>query len=117
MEERCDCEEHNCVGAQSTVGHEAVAATTVMTLVILQIVVVPPTPTPSESDTYHRHWLLSLVHCNVRIRTKQPGTPGVGEQPGHNRRNHKQNHTRSGHCEVTEDFRADTGGVVESSSI
>jgi len=47
--EPCDCEGHNCVGAQSTVGHTAAAATTAKSLGIPQIVLVPPSPTPSKS--------------------------------------------------------------------
>jgi hypothetical protein len=55
-EELCDCEGHNCVGTQSTIGHAAAAATTAKSLGIPLIVVVPPTPTPSELDAYNWHW-------------------------------------------------------------
>jgi len=55
-EETCDCEGHNCVGIQSTIGHAAAAATTAKCLKIPLIVVVPPTPTPSELEAYNWHW-------------------------------------------------------------
>jgi hypothetical protein len=55
-EEPCDCEGHNCVGIQSTVGYAAAAATTAKSFGITLIVVVPPTPTPSEIDAYNWHW-------------------------------------------------------------
>jgi len=55
-EERCDWEGHNCLGTHSTVGHAAAAATTAKSLGIPLIVVVPPTPTPSELDAYNWHW-------------------------------------------------------------
>jgi len=54
-EETCDCKGHNCIGTHSTVGHAAAAATTAMSLGIQLIVVVPPTPTPSEIDAYNWH--------------------------------------------------------------
>jgi hypothetical protein len=77
LEEHCDCEDHICVREQSTVGNAIVAATTLKMCVILLIVMIPPTPTPSESDIDPKHWLLSLVHYNVRIRTTQLGSSGV----------------------------------------
>ena len=55
-EEPCDCEGHNCAGTHSTIGHAAAAATTANSLGIPLIVVVPPTPTPFELDTYNWHW-------------------------------------------------------------
>jgi hypothetical protein len=55
-EELCDCEGHNCAGTHSTIGHAAAAATTAKSLGIPLIVVVPPTPTPSELDAYNWHW-------------------------------------------------------------
>ena len=54
-EEPCDCEGHNCVGTQFTIGHAA-AATTAKSLGIQLIVIVSPTLTPSELDTYNWHW-------------------------------------------------------------
>jgi len=54
-EELCECEGHNCVRTQSTIGHTATAATTAKSLGIPLIVVVPSTLTPSELDTYHWH--------------------------------------------------------------
>jgi len=54
--EHSDCKGHDCVGAQSTVGHAAAAATTAKSLGIPLIVVLPPTPTPSEINTYTWHW-------------------------------------------------------------
>jgi len=56
VNELCDCEGHNCVGAESTVGHAAAAATTVKPLEVLLIVVVTPPPTPSEIDKHSWHW-------------------------------------------------------------
>jgi hypothetical protein len=47
-EEPCDCEEHNCVGAQLTIRHAAAAATTAKSLGIPPIVVVLPSPSPSN---------------------------------------------------------------------
>jgi hypothetical protein len=55
-EEPCDCEGHYCFGVSLTAGHTAAAVTTAKSLGIPLIVVVPPTPTPSEIDTYNRHW-------------------------------------------------------------
>ena len=55
-EEPCDCEGHNCADTHSTIGHAAAAATTAKSLGIPLIVVVPPTPTPSEIDAYNWHW-------------------------------------------------------------
>ena len=54
--EPCDCEGHNCVGAQSTIGHAAAAAITAQSLAIPLIVIVPPSPTPSEIDAFSWHW-------------------------------------------------------------
>ena len=54
-EEPCDCEGHNCVGTQLTIGHAAAAATIAESLKIPLIVVVPLTPTPSELDAHNRH--------------------------------------------------------------
>jgi len=54
--EACDCERHNCVGAQSMGGHTAAAAITAISLGILQIVEIPSTLTPSETDAYNWHW-------------------------------------------------------------
>jgi len=56
LEESCDCEGHNCAGTHSTDGHAAAAATTTKSLGIPLIVIVPPTLTPSELDTYN--WVL-----------------------------------------------------------
>jgi len=55
-EEPCDCEELNCVGTHSTVGHAAAVATTAKSLGIPLIVIVPPTPNSSEIDAYNWHW-------------------------------------------------------------
>jgi len=55
-EQPCDCEGHNCAGTHSTIGHAAAAATTAKSLGIPLIVIVPPTPTPSEIDAYNWHW-------------------------------------------------------------
>jgi hypothetical protein len=55
-EEACDCKEHDCVEAQSTIGHAAAAATTEKTLGIPLIDVVPLTPTPFEIDGHNWHW-------------------------------------------------------------
>ena len=55
-EEVCDCEGHNCVVAQSTVGHAASAATIAKSLRSALIVIVPPTPTHYKIDTYNWHW-------------------------------------------------------------
>jgi len=55
-EEPCDCEEHNCAGTHSTIGHAAAAATTAKSLGIPLIVVVPLTLTPSELDAYIWNW-------------------------------------------------------------
>jgi hypothetical protein len=46
----CECEGHNCAGTHSTVGHTAAAETAAKSLGIPLIVIVPPTPTPSEMD-------------------------------------------------------------------
>jgi len=55
-EQLCDCEGHNCAGTHSTIGRSAAAATTAKSLGIPLIVIVPPTPTPSEIDAYNWHW-------------------------------------------------------------
>jgi len=52
----CDCEGHNCVGEQSTVGHTAAAATTAKSLGVPLMVVVPPTPTHYGMDIYVQYW-------------------------------------------------------------
>jgi hypothetical protein len=58
-EEICNCEGHNCVEAQLSVGHAAAAATTAKSLGVPLIVVVPSNPTPSDSMSQatllHRH--------------------------------------------------------------
>jgi hypothetical protein len=54
-EEPCDWEGHNCVGVQLMIGHAAAAATTVKSLGILLIVVVPLSPTPSKVNAYSWH--------------------------------------------------------------
>lgn len=55
-EKPCDCEGHNGVGAQSTIGYAAAAATTAVSVGIPLVVVVPPTLTLSEIDAYSWHW-------------------------------------------------------------
>jgi len=52
LEEQCNCEGHNCTGIHLTIAHPAAAATTVMSLGIVLIVVVPLTPTHSKIDIY-----------------------------------------------------------------
>jgi hypothetical protein len=52
----CDCEGHNCVRVQTTIGQTAAAATTAKSLEIPVIVVVPPTMTPSKIDVYNWNW-------------------------------------------------------------
>jgi len=46
----CDCEESHCTRTHSTVAHAAAAAKIHTFVEILQIVVVPLTPTPSEIE-------------------------------------------------------------------
>jgi len=55
-EEPCDCEGHHCAGTLSSIGHAVAAAPTAHSLGIPLIVVVPPTLTPSEIDTYNWQW-------------------------------------------------------------
>ena len=55
-EEPSNCEGHNCAGTHSTIGRAAAAARTAKSLGVPLIVIVPPTPTPSELDAYNWHW-------------------------------------------------------------
>jgi hypothetical protein len=54
--QECNCEGPNCAGTHSTIGHAATAATTAKSLGIPLIVVLPPTPTPSELEAYNWQW-------------------------------------------------------------
>lgn len=54
--ESCQCEEHNHVGAQWTVGHPAAADTTAKTRDVPLIVKLPWTSTLSTSNAYDWHW-------------------------------------------------------------
>jgi hypothetical protein len=92
-EEACDCQGHNCIEAQSTVGHAAAAATTARSLGIPLIVVVFPTPTLSEIDVYNWHWKRCMICCHVRINGT-PSSPGVTR----GLRNHHGNHRLTEGC-------------------
>ena len=56
LEEPCACEGLDSLEEQSTIGHTAAAAITSTSLGIPLIVVVPPTPPPSETDVYNWDW-------------------------------------------------------------
>jgi len=56
LEDPCDCEGHNGVGAQSIVAHAAAAATTAESLGSVLIVVVLLTQTPSGIKAYSWYW-------------------------------------------------------------
>jgi len=88
-EETWDCEVQDCVGAQSTVGHAAAAATTTKSLGIPLSVVVPRTPTPSELDTYNRHWQMCFILRHIKINGI-PSSPGVARRPGRIDGDHRQ---------------------------
>jgi len=115
-EDPCDCEGHNCAGAQSTVGHVAAAATTAKSLGIPLIVVVPPTPTPSEIDAYNWHWQMCLVRCDVTLNGT-PSGPGIRRRSGHHHGTHR--HRQRQHRVRTTDrgVCANTGGIDAGSTI
>jgi len=87
-EQPCDCEGYNCAGTHSTVGHAAAAAITAKSLGIPQIVIVPPTPTPSELDAYTWHWSMYLVRCDVKFNGT-PSGPGIRRGSGHHHGTHR----------------------------
>jgi len=55
-EEPCECEGHNCLVTHSTEGHAPAAAGTAKPVLVPLIVIDPPTPTPSEIESYIWHW-------------------------------------------------------------
>jgi len=114
--EPCNCEGHNSVGAKSTVGHAAAAATPAKPLEILLIVVVPPTLTPSEIDIYSWHWYRCLIRCNVKFNRTSSG-PGICRRPGHHHATHRSRQGEYGVQTNERSVQTDAGGIDAGAAV
>jgi len=60
---------------------------------------------------------MCLIHCDVSIRTAQPGGPGVRGLSGHLRRTRRPESTGWRRCGETDDARPGTAGAEESCTV
>lgn len=100
----------NCVRAQSRVGHAAAVATTAKSLHITLIVVVPPSLSPSEIDSYSYHQLVCNIHCHGGMN----GTPSgarVPRGPRHHYGTHRSTTRRLWNGRTESQIRPDTEGA------